>query len=87
MIFDYALPRHALAAHELEARDNLSARVASIGEPSQLFFTQVEIADELSKFSVLEDLDATALNNRYFVNRMDQLSLLGRSANIISAWR
>jgi methyltransferase (TIGR00027 family) len=87
VIFDYALPRHALAAHELEARDNLSARVASIGEPFQLFFTPAEIADELSKFSVLEDLDATALNNRYFVNRTDQLSLLGRSANIISAWR
>jgi methyltransferase (TIGR00027 family) len=87
VIFDYALPRHALAEHELEARDSLSARVASIGEPFQLFFTPEEIAGELSKFSVLEDLDATSLNNRYFVNRTDQLSLLGRSANIISAWR
>lgn len=87
VILDYALPRHALTEHELEARDALSARVASIGEPFQLFFTPMEIAGELSKFSVLEDLDATALNNRYFVNRTDQLSLLGRSANIISAWR
>jgi len=87
VIFDYALPRHALAAHELEARDTLSARVASIGEPFQLFFTPEEIAGELSGFSVLEDLDASALNYRYFANRTDQLSLLGRSANIISAWR
>jgi methyltransferase (TIGR00027 family) len=87
VIFDYALPRHALAAPELEARDNLSERVAGIGEPFQLFFTPAEIAVELSKFSVLEDLDATALNSRYFANRTDQLSLLGRSANIISAWR
>lgn len=55
VIFDYALPRHALAAHELEARDTRSARVASIGEPLQLFFTPGEIAGELSEFSVLED--------------------------------
>jgi methyltransferase (TIGR00027 family) len=87
VIMDYALPRHALEPHELDARDMLAARVQSIGEPFQLFFTPAEIASELTAFSVLEDLDATKINARYFANRTDQLSLLGRSANIISAWR
>ena len=86
VIFDYALPRHALRPEELESRDLLSARVASIGEPFQLFFTPAEIATELSEFSVLEDIDAAKLNDRYFANRTDELSLRGRSGNIISAW-
>jgi methyltransferase (TIGR00027 family) len=87
VIFDYALPRHALAQHELEARDSLSARVQSIGEPFQLFFTPEEIKTELAQFQRVEDLDARELNARYFANRTDRLNLLGRSANIVSAWR
>jgi methyltransferase (TIGR00027 family) len=87
VIFDYALPRHALAPHELEARDALSARVQSIGEPFQLFFTPEEMKLELTQFQRVEDLDAGELNARYFANRTDRLNLLGRSANIVSAWR
>ena len=87
VIFDYALPRHALALHELEARDALSARVESIGEPFQLFFTPEEMKMELTQFQRVEDLDARELNARYFANRTDRLNLLGRSANIVSAWR
>jgi methyltransferase (TIGR00027 family) len=87
VIFDYALPRHALAPHELEARDALSARVQSIGEPFQLFFTPEEMKMELTQFQRVEDLDAGELNACYFANRTDRLSLEGRSANIVSAWR
>lgn len=87
VIFDYALPRQALAPHELEARDALSARVQSIGEPFQLFFTPEEIKIELTQFQRVEDLDTGELNARYFANRTDRLNLLGRSANIVSAWR
>lgn len=86
VIFDYALPRQALAPHELEARDALSARVQSIGEPFQLFFTPEEIKIELAQFKRVENLDARELNARYFANRTDGLNLLGRSANIVSAW-
>lgn len=86
VIFDYALPRHALASHELAARDALSARVQSIGEPFQLFFTPDEMKMELAQFRRVEDLDARELNARYFTNRGDRL-ILGRSANIVSAWR
>jgi len=87
VIFDYALPKHALAPHELEARDALSARVQSIGEPFQLFFTPEEMKMELTQFQRVEDPDARELNARYFANRTDRLNLLGRSANIVSAWR
>lgn len=87
VIFDYALPRHALAQHELETRDALSARVQSIGEPFQLFFTPEEMKMELAQFQRVEDLDARGLNARYFANRKDRLNLVGRSANIVSAWR
>ena len=61
VIFDYALPRHALAPHELEARDSLSAHVKSIGEPFQLFFTPEEMKIELAQFQRVEDLDARGL--------------------------
>jgi methyltransferase (TIGR00027 family) len=87
VIMDYALPRHILPPDEWEARDLLAARVQSIGEPFQLFFTPTEIAAELTAFCMLEDLDSTELNTRYFANRTDKLSLTGRSAHILSAWR
>jgi methyltransferase (TIGR00027 family) len=87
VIFDYALPREALASHELAARDALSARVQRLGEPFQLFFTPEEIKIELAQFQRAEDLNATQLNARYFANRTDRLNLLSRSANIVCAWR
>ena len=86
VVFDYALPRHALRPEEHKARDLLASRVANAGEPFQLFFTPAAIAAELSSFSALEDLDAGKLNDRYFAGRADGLSLGGRPANIISAW-
>jgi methyltransferase (TIGR00027 family) len=87
VIMDYALPRHSLPPNELEDRDMLAARVQSVGEPFQLFFTPAEIAAELTAFHVFENLDSTELNARYFANRTDRLNLTGRSAHILSAWR
>ncbi|HWZ51708.1 MAG TPA: SAM-dependent methyltransferase [Granulicella sp.] len=87
VILDYGLPRHALPDHELEARDLLAARVESIGEPFQLFFTPAEIAAELTAFRGIEDLSPTEINARYFAHRTDRLSLVGRGGHILSAWR
>ena len=87
LIMDYALPRHMLPSDELEARDLLAVRVQSIGEPFQLFFTPSDMAAELTAFQVLEDLDSTDLNDRYFAHRTDQLNLRGKSGRILSAWR
>ena len=86
-IMDYALPRHALQPDELEARDALAARVQSIGEPFQLFFTQEEIAAELTAFQTVEDLGSAELDARYFAHRTDPLNLGGRSGRLLSAWR
>ncbi|WP_254064754.1 class I SAM-dependent methyltransferase [Granulicella sp. S156] len=86
-IMDYAFPREALPPDEVEARDALAARVQSIGEPFQLFFTKEEIATELTDFQTVEDLGATELNARYFAHRTDRLNLRGRSGRLLSAWR
>jgi methyltransferase (TIGR00027 family) len=87
VVMDYALPNDALPPEELATRDLLATRVASIGEPFQLFFTPAEIAAELAAFSCVEDLGPTELNARYFAHRTDQLNLVGRSGRILSAWR
>jgi len=87
VIMDYGLPRHALPPSELESRDLLAARVESIGEPFQLFFTPEQMAAELTAFQLVEDLDPEEINARYFSLRTDQLSLVGRGGHLTSAWR
>jgi methyltransferase (TIGR00027 family) len=86
VIMDYGLPDHALPPNEAESRNLLAARVQSIGEPFQLFFTPEEIAAELNAFQNVEDLGPTEINARYFALRSDQLSLVGRGGHILSAW-
>jgi methyltransferase (TIGR00027 family) len=87
VVFDYALPRHLLREDEVDARDELAARVASIGEPFRLFFTPAEVLQELAAFRVVDDVDADALDARYCLDRTDALRLRGRSANVVCAWR
>jgi hypothetical protein len=83
---DYGLPRHSLPPLELESRDLLAARVQSIGEPFQLFFTPAEMADELTAFQTVDDLGPTEINARYFDHRTDKLSLVGRGGHLVTAW-
>src|ERR1700735_33066 len=87
VVMDYALPRHALPEEELEGRDLLSARVASIGEPFQLFFTPEEMGAELAAFQEIEDVDTNEINARYLANRTDRLSLGGKGGRMVCAWR
>ena len=86
VVMDYALPTHLLESPEREARELLAARVDSVGEPFQLFFSPPEMAAELVAFKQVEDVDASELNARYFAGRRDQLNLIGRSGHIVSAW-
>jgi O-methyltransferase involved in polyketide biosynthesis len=86
LVFDYCQPRSALPRLEQLAFDSLAARVQQAGEPFQLFFTQREAAAELADFYNLEDLDSLEINARYFVNRGDNLKLLGSAARLLSAW-
>lgn len=87
VIFDYAIHRHMLPEDEVDARDELAARVESIGEPFRLFFSPVEIRKLLEVFESVEDFDDEELNCRYFSERTDQLSLRGRSGHMIAAYR
>jgi methyltransferase (TIGR00027 family) len=61
VVMDYALPRNALPEEEVEGRDLLAAKVKSIGEPFQLFFTPEEMAKELRAFRAIEDIGTTEI--------------------------
>ena len=87
VVMDYALPRHALPEDELESRDQLAARVQSIGEPFQLFFTPEEMDAELAAFREIENVDAKEISARYLTGRADRLSLAGRGGRMVCAWR
>jgi methyltransferase (TIGR00027 family) len=77
IVFDYAEP--VTDAARRAGFDAMAARVAAAGEPFRSFFKPALLADELRRigFSDIEDLDATALNRRYFVGRADGLKIAG----------
>jgi hypothetical protein len=76
-----------LPEEEVDARDELSSRVESAGEPFRLFFCPETIGKALDAFESIEDLDDKEINRRYFDERTDQLSLRGRSGHMIAAYR
>lgn len=86
--FDYGLSPHLLNERQQLAFEALSKRVASAGEPFQLFFSPSEMQDELQRagFNEVEDLDAEAIRNRYFLNRSDGF-MVGSIARIASGWK
>ncbi|HEY8998668.1 MAG TPA: class I SAM-dependent methyltransferase [Edaphobacter sp.] len=86
VVMDYGQPRNALPLMERLARDSMSARVASVGEPFQLFFTPEDMAWELRAFHSIEDLGTEELNARYFTGRSDNLRTMGASGRIVNAW-
>ncbi|MDE1178702.1 MAG: class I SAM-dependent methyltransferase [Edaphobacter sp.] len=86
VVMDYGQPREALPLLERMARDSMSSRVASAGEPFQLFFTPNDMASELRGFHDIEDLGTAELNERYFSNRSDNLRMMGAGGRIVSAW-
>lgn len=86
IVMDYSQPRSALPYVEQLAHDSLASRVQLAGEPFQLFFTPLEMAEELAAFHPIEDLGSTELNDRYFSHRTDNLKILGSAGRIVSAW-
>ncbi len=80
VVFDYPLPRHALGESERRVLDELSARVANIGEPFQLFFTPPQLKEEFSSvgWRVLDDLGGAEIRSRYFPGRDTIRGGLGR---------
>lgn len=89
VVFDYGVPRAMLPPLEQLAFDSLAARVAEAGEPFRLFFAPAEIAATLQSqgFRVTEDMDAEAMNGRYFSSRKDGLRVLGSGPHLIMVLR
>ncbi len=85
--FDYTVERSSLKRMERAALDGLAARVAASGEPFRLSFAPEELAATLRRigFTLLEDLDRNGINQRYFQNRADGLSIAGGLARLMSA--
>ena len=86
-VLDYALPREAIDEERRAVFDDLSARVASIGEPFQLFFMPEDLASEFHAIGwrVTTELDATAIRQRFFADHVD--APVGRNgmARLVSA--
>jgi len=80
VVFDYPLPRETLGESERRVLDELSARVARIGEPFQLFLTPMQLTEELNSvgWRVLDDLGRAEIQSRYFPGREEIRGGLGR---------
>jgi methyltransferase (TIGR00027 family) len=89
VVFDYTVARSALGFLERMALDALASRVASAGEPFQLFFEPAELSDRLHRagFQQREDLSADQINGRYFAQRADGLRVRGGLGRLVSAHR
>jgi methyltransferase (TIGR00027 family) len=85
LIFDYGLPRESLPHVEQLAFDSMASRVAASGEPFQLFFTPEQIHTRLRsmRWKVIEDLDTSDLNTRYFTE--GKLRAIGSAGHMLSA--
>lgn len=85
--FDYAVAREELGVFEKLAMDHLARKVAAMGEPFQLFFRPVELAETMRRlgFDVLEDVGRDELNARYLAGRADGLRLRGGIGRMMRA--
>jgi methyltransferase (TIGR00027 family) len=87
--FDYAVERSELGVFEKLALDHLARKVASLGEPFQLFFRPAELAATMRRFGFgeCEDVGRDELNARYLANRADGLRLRGGIGRVLRARR
>ena len=87
VVFDYALPRAEVDEERLAAFDELSARVASAGEPFQLFFMPDDLANEFHAIGwrVAAQLDAAAIRQRFFPESTDAPVSRNGIARLVSA--
>jgi methyltransferase (TIGR00027 family) len=85
--FDYAVERSGLGFFEKIALDWLSAKVASVGEPFQLFFQREELTGTMHRlgFGELEDVGTDDLNALYLRDREDKLRLRGGIGRLLRA--
>ncbi|MFC5864479.1 class I SAM-dependent methyltransferase [Acidicapsa dinghuensis] len=87
--FDYALTATELSPALRKAHEALAERVARAGEPFKLFFAGEQMENELKTagFQKIEQVDSIDLNERYFANRADGLTLPQESlGRLVAAW-
>jgi len=87
IVFDYLPPAASLPAAARRARDMLAARVAASGEPwiSEFEPAELEALLRAQGLRKVRDLDAEALQARYFAARHDGFSLSGSSRLMIAS--
>jgi methyltransferase (TIGR00027 family) len=88
VVFDFAVDPALLNAGQRQALEALAQRVARYGEPFQLFFDPARLQEELRAlgFSRTEFLQSKQLNERYFMNRADELMVRGSVGHLMGAW-
>jgi methyltransferase (TIGR00027 family) len=88
VVFDFALDPALLNAGQRQALDALANRVASVGEPFQLFFDPAKLQEDLRNlgFHRTEFLQGVQINDRYFSNRTDDLRVRGGVGHLMGAW-
>ena len=88
VVFDFAIDPMLLNAGQKEAFEALSKRVAAYGEPFQLFFDPEKLRMELKSmgFARADFLAREQLNECYFKDRADGLSVRGGLGHLMSAW-
>ncbi|HTC49847.1 MAG TPA: class I SAM-dependent methyltransferase [Candidatus Aquilonibacter sp.] len=88
VVFDFALDPALLNAGQRQALGALSKRVASVGEPFQLFFDPAKLQADLKNlgFHRTEFLQGAQINERYFKDRSDGLLVRGGVGHLMGAW-
>jgi methyltransferase (TIGR00027 family) len=88
VVFDFAVDHKLLNLGQRMALTALSRRVAAAGEPFQLFFDPKHLQEDLKNlgFHRTQLLQGKELNERYFKDRNDGLSVRGGLGHLIGAW-
>ena len=86
VVFDYAVAPALLDARQRQVFERMAGLVHAAGEPWLSTFEPGQLASELRAigFREIEDLDADAINERYFSNRSDGLRV-GSLARLVWA--
>jgi O-methyltransferase involved in polyketide biosynthesis len=89
IVFDYGRPPGRWNLMEQLAFHAFAARLRSIGEPIRTRLRPDDVARRLGElgFAHVEDLDATALNRRYFAGRADGFRVSGIGHVVVARGR
>jgi methyltransferase (TIGR00027 family) len=87
LVFDYMLPIASLPVFERIVVSFMARRVARVGEPfrTRLDPEVMRTRVERQGLRIVDDLDKTALNARYFHDRVDGLAVKTGQAHLLAA--